>query len=69
MMYVHFIDMAGGYERDTVGPFEYTQLTYDELRVSPDGDVIARYHDGYWYPTYGGVTYTDIVIDKQKDFK
>ena len=33
----------------TVGPWEWVQLTYGELRVAPEGDVIAYISDGAWF--------------------
>ena len=32
------------------GPFPFVQLTYDSLRVGPDGDEFAAYDpEGYWF--------------------
>jgi hypothetical protein len=41
------VDMIG----PTFGPFnEFIQLTYGEVRVGPDGDIIGgRGDDGMWY--------------------
>lgn len=33
----------------TYGPFEFVQLTYDSLRVGPDGDEVGYFKDGFWY--------------------
>lgn len=30
------------------GPFEFVQLTYNYLRVGPDGDELAYYMDEEW---------------------
>ena len=35
-------------ESQEFGPFEFAQLTYEGLRVGPDGDWIANYVDGFW---------------------
>ncbi len=34
-----------------IGPFEWVQMTYNELRVSPDGDTLAILDrsEGVWY--------------------
>lgn len=48
------------------GPFEWVQLTYEGLRVSPDGEHIAYYADGEWVIAVEWAeseeTYSDIVI-------
>lgn len=31
-----------------LGPYEWVQLTYSELRVAPDGETIAHYDGSYW---------------------
>jgi hypothetical protein len=48
-----------------LGPYEWVQLTYESLRASPDGDVIAFLgEDSHrWYvmgPDYR--TWADVVI-------
>lgn len=30
------------------GPYEYVQLTYEEIRVSPDGAPLAHISGGVW---------------------
>jgi hypothetical protein len=30
------------------GPFEFVQLTYEGLRIAPDGDWLANYTEGFW---------------------
>lgn len=30
------------------GPFEFVQLTYEGLRIAPDGEWLANYTDGFW---------------------
>ena len=47
----------------------YVQLTYEGLRIGPDGDVIAVYWPGGWQPNYKmfsapltDQTYSDIVV-------
>jgi hypothetical protein len=55
------------------GPFEFVQLTYNSLRVGPDGHFFASYHEGDWgfddeAPRHGvkpeemGEKWSDIVI-------
>jgi hypothetical protein len=41
-------DLPNVSEQVIVGPFEWVQLTYEELRVAPDGDVIAYLDEGDW---------------------
>ena len=35
-------------ERLTIGPFEFVQLTYEWLRIGPDGEHFAIHRDGLW---------------------
>ncbi len=46
-----------------LGPFEWVQLTYEELRAAPDGDRIAFFDgvQGAWI-TADGARWSDIVI-------
>lgn len=32
-----------------LGPFEWVQMTYGELRIAPDGDVLAFVTEGHWF--------------------
>ena len=41
-------DLPNISEQVILGPFEWVQLTYEEFRVSPEGDVLAYLHDGDW---------------------
>jgi hypothetical protein len=59
--YVRFEHVPEGRMTDDLGPFEWVQLTYNELRVSPDGGEFAVFAFGHWRPKDGGI-YTDIVI-------
>lgn len=50
---------------EVYGPYEFVQLTYGSLRISPDGEDFAflSNKDGYWHiltelETY----YSDVVI-------
>jgi hypothetical protein len=50
---------------ETYGPFEFLQATYDSLRISPDGDFMAEFVDGFWRldPQYNDEReYSDFVI-------
>lgn len=31
------------------GPYPFVQLTYEDLRVGPDGEHLASLLDGYWH--------------------
>lgn len=47
------------------GPYEWVQLTYGMLRVSPDGEVLAFIKEGDWYIAgewADDVMYSDIAI-------
>lgn len=61
--FIRFEHIPEGRMSEDLGPVEWVQLTYDELRVSPDGESYAIYHDGYWWPVNEPeVPYTDVVI-------
>lgn len=36
-------------EQLTIGPFEWVQLTYNELRIAPEGDWVARFVKDAWH--------------------
>ena len=48
-------------ESVTIGPFEWVELTYDRLRIAPNGDVIAFY-TCCWLREEDGKHYSDVVI-------
>ena len=49
-----------------LGPFEFVQMTYDELRISPNGDPFAYFgKDGDWHlvdETISNEPWSDFVI-------
>lgn len=46
-----------------LGPFEWIQVTYNTLRISPDGQEIAVYVDGYWILKLGREgSWTDFIV-------
>ncbi len=52
-----------GEAHKTLGTFEWVQLTYRSLRVSPNGDTeLATFTpEGYW-ETSDGDTWSDVII-------
>ena len=53
----------------TFGPYDYVQLTYGTLRISPNGDDLAVKYNGDWHvipehqPEEGsGRHYSDVII-------
>lgn len=51
-----------GESQKTVGTYEWVQLTYGELRISPNGDPIANFNIlGYW-ELEDGSTWSDVII-------
>jgi hypothetical protein len=46
----------------TFGPFEWVQLTYGSLRISPDGEDLAAMRDGAWHIEWHDSPYSDVVI-------
>lgn len=64
-MHVEFRDMIDGERSVTDGPFDYVQLTYHQIRVSPEGDMIGYYDPetrDWWRVNDESGRYTDIVI-------
>lgn len=54
-------------EDSTYGFGSFVQITYDFVRVGPDGDHIGRHdhENGCWYlfdPVYEGMLFSDIII-------
>ena len=50
--FVRFERGRDGIVGPTFGPFPFVQITYETLRVGPDGDEFAYLHkDGDWYLT------------------
>jgi hypothetical protein len=45
-----------------VGPFEFAQLTYADLRVGPDGDEYASNRAGEWVIDSDQSVWSDIII-------
>jgi hypothetical protein len=45
-----------------VGPFEYVEITYDLLRVSPDGDTIGGFRDGFWWLDGDSIPFSDLDV-------
>lgn len=46
----------------TLGPFEYVELTYQHLRVDPDGEQIGGFRDGYWWLKGDNYPFSDLDI-------
>jgi len=44
-----------------LGPDHWTQLTYQYLRFSPDGDFFSTFSNGMWW--YDGEPWSDIIIN------
>ena len=70
---VRFLDAQNGKVSQNFGPYPFVQLTYELLRVGPNGDDLARFTDGCWYLLervedgiveyqVDGEPWTDIVI-------
>ena len=66
MIYVRFEDARTDIISDTFGPYPFMQLTYEALRVGPEGEPIA-----YMLPTgewaFQGLRYSDVVISTEGD--
>lgn len=65
MIQVRFEDSRHN-ETEIFGPFEWVQLTYESLRIAPDGEEIAHY-DGVWFVvkkwrTHTSFAFSDVVI-------
>lgn len=46
---------------ELMGPYDFIQATYGDIRCSPDGDVIAYHKDGWWF-TINGERWSDFII-------
>jgi hypothetical protein len=58
----HVLAPAGVAETVTRGPFEYVEITYDLLRVSPDGDTIGGFRDGFWWLDGDSIPFSDLDV-------
>lgn len=52
---------------EDIGPVpEFFQLTYEDLRIGPDGEIVAQFDGGYWYDVRPGADkeypWSDIVM-------
>ena len=49
--------------RHVAGVFSFVQITYDSIRVGPDGDEIAYYRNGKWcYQHKDDRQWSDVII-------
>jgi len=49
----------------TCGPFDWVQVTYELLRIAPDGDPFAVFTGKGWYllgTEYAPVPWSDMII-------
>jgi hypothetical protein len=67
-LYLTFSRGRDDKEGPILGPFDWVQLTYDEIRVSPNGDPVALFDEGDWH-LYGDTNsgldrepWSDVVI-------
>ncbi len=49
-------------QREPMGPYEWVQMTYELLRVSPDGEEIGWFEDDVWKVKGEKGWYSDVVI-------
>lgn len=49
-------------EMVTLGPFEYVELAYDLLRVSPEGDGIGYFSKGGWWLRDDGHPFSELSV-------
>lgn len=68
-VYVEFTNVPAYVQGPTLGPYDWLQVTYDTLRIPPDGEAIAVMQEGTWIlcdpaAPYAGDEgpYTDFVI-------
>ena len=67
-----FVQFEHGQENrfsEKLGPFEFVQLTYADIRVGKDGETQELGcigEDGYWYlsSSGSGPYFTDVIISK-----
>ena len=53
-------DVPGGVV--TIGPFEYVEITYDMLRVGPEGASIGRFKDDLWWLDGDPYPFSDLDV-------
>ena len=59
---IQFVFGQENRESETFGPYDFVQLTYDALRVGPDGDrELATFRDGIW-TTDDNRIWSDVII-------
>ena len=49
-----------------LGPFEYVGLTYNLLRIGPEGDVIGCFKDGLWWLDNNPYPFSDLDVYHDK---
>ena len=63
--YIRFERIRDGITGPQFGPFAFVQLTYDELRIGPNGEPFARFDQKYvhWF-LYNGdeEPYSDVIV-------
>ena len=68
-VYIHRSNFQTECDPDTLGPFEFVQITYaDVVRVGPDDDgdrEIAHYREGFWMFD-DGTEWTDITVSTRE---
>lgn len=69
MLSVRFEFPRGDKVSEYFGPYEWVQLTYKGLRVSPDGDHLAVYNTtgGYWSLLLDGSLWSDVIVFPAKE--
>lgn len=66
MVTIEFFNFASGRHSPLYGPYEFVQVTYNSVRVGPDGDdFIAQYTHGYWM-TEDDQRWTDFSVTTVK---
>lgn len=62
-IYIHTGNAITGDVGPTLGPFEFVQVTYATVRVSPDGDEVAWLDsEGTWTLMGDGSAWTDLTV-------
>jgi hypothetical protein len=62
MATLEFVNVPEERTSEQLGPYPFVQVTYDVVRVGPEGETEIAYRrpDGFW--VYDGQAWTDFII-------
>lgn len=66
--YIRFERSKSDEVSEVYGPFDFVQLTYELLRVGPDGDEFAHYSNGWWQVIADQSEWSDVIIYGEEQY-